>query len=403
MDATVRAYSLHVQTGGGLPVRATGLAAGFAVEVSVDGKVSVDAEGTMPDGFILEPWGAQPPSTRAGGIPTGDAAFDQGFHLGGDAALVLALVTPHLRRQVVTHRPVVRSGEIVVRGTDVLAALRFAVSLAEALQPPKDLGARLADNLGDCQSTWERLAILRVLAGRFPRHPAAQPVLLEALSDPNEEVRLVVAPCLGEQGHEALRKIAERDEGDETRPARALRALGAALSTERVEHLLVEALRRRRHLVAEAAIEALATRHDKTSTGRLTAVLAHGNETLCLAAARALAVRGEDAAEPALVAALADSRWSVAAEAAEALGAVGTAAAVLPLRRAAESGQTGVRRAARQAIAQIQSRLPGADRGQLSLPDAAAGDVSLADEAPRGQVSLVPRADPRPDSTPKPS
>jgi len=68
-------------------------------------------------------------------------------------------------------------------------------------------------------------------------------------------------------------------------------------------------------------------------------------------------------------------------------------AAVPPLKDAAEtfSHDPDLVRAARQAIAEIQSRLPGASPGQLSLADAEAGQLSLA-QAEAGQLSLATEA-----------
>ncbi len=61
--------------------------------------------------------------------------------------------------------------------------------------------------------------------------------------------------------------------------------------------------------------------------------------------------------------------------------------AVAPLREAAErSGD--LRRAARQAIAEIQARLAGAEPGQLSLAGGEAGALSLADGEP-GRLTLA--------------
>jgi HEAT repeat protein len=76
--------------------------------------------------------------------------------------------------------------------------------------------------------------------------------------------------------------------------------------------------------------------------------------------------------------------------AANALARVGTTAAVLPLKELAEhtSHHPEIRKAARQAIAEIQSRLPGASPGQLSLAGTEAGQLSLA-QAEAGQLSLA--------------
>jgi hypothetical protein len=72
------------------------------------------------------------------------------------------------------------------------------------------------------------------------------------------------------------------------------------------------------------------------------------------------------------------------------LGRVGTVQAVLALKAAeAESpDDRELRRAARQAIAEIQSRLAGASPGQLSLAEGSAGQLSMTQgEAGRLSVS----------------
>jgi hypothetical protein len=76
---------------------------------------------------------------------------------------------------------------------------------------------------------------------------------------------------------------------------------------------------------------------------------------------------------------------------AEALGKVGTAAAVAPLRTMASRYpfDLGLRRASRQAIAEIQSRLTGATPGQLALADGDAGQLSLTEDGREGRVSLA--------------
>ena len=82
---------------------------------------------------------------------------------------------------------------------------------------------------------------------------------------------------------------------------------------------------------------------------------------------------------------------AVAPAVAEALGKVGTAAAVAPLRNMAGRFpfDLGLRRASRQAIAEIQSRLTGATPGQLALADGGSGQLSLAEEGLEGRVSVA--------------
>ncbi|HEX3526943.1 MAG TPA: hypothetical protein VH988_07735 [Thermoanaerobaculia bacterium] len=63
---------------------------------------------------------------------------------------------------------------------------------------------------------------------------------------------------------------------------------------------------------------------------------------------------------------------------------------MLPLKELAErsSRDPELFKATRQAIAEIQSRLPGATPGQLSLAGAEAGQLSLA-QAEVGRLSLA--------------
>jgi hypothetical protein len=72
------------------------------------------------------------------------------------------------------------------------------------------------------------------------------------------------------------------------------------------------------------------------------------------------------------------------------MGWAGSAAAVLPLQEAAERSPRDqeIGRATQQAIAEIQTRLLGASRGQLSLAGIEAGQLSLA-QAEAGQLSLA--------------
>ena len=95
--------------------------------------------------------------------------------------------------------------------------------------------------------------------------------------------------------------------------------------------------------------------------------------------------RPED--EGLLVEALASEDAQVAVAAAVAVGRAGTVAAVGPLREAAERGGD-LRRAARQAVAEIQARLTGAAPGQLTLAGGEAGALSLAEGEP-GRLSLA--------------
>jgi len=104
------------------------------------------------------------------------------------------------------------------------------------------------------------------------------------------------------------------------------------------------------------------------------------------AAVRALGATGDPSAEPPLLRALADGPASVRRAAAKALGRVGTRNAVAGLREAEADKE--LRSAARQAIAQIRSRLTGAGQGQLSLAEDRTGRLTIAEDE-SGQLSLA--------------
>jgi hypothetical protein len=123
--------------------------------------------------------------------------------------------------------------------------------------------------------------------------------------------------------------------------------------------------------------------------------LAEEDDALVVSAAQALGAIGDPAAEPPLIAALDREGPAVWPAIAEALGKVGTATAVAPLREMAGRFpfDLGLRRASRQAIAEIQSRLTGATPGQLALADGGSGQLSLADEGVEGRVSMAAEAE----------
>jgi HEAT repeat protein len=173
--------------------------------------------------------------------------------------------------------------------------------------------------------------------------------------------------------------------------AEAVASLGRALPVERAHAFLVAALDRRRLLTARACVEILG--HSGGGTVDVLAkVLERERFELAAAAALALGRTGGSAAEEALILALQHVDAGVQIAAARALGEAGSAAAVLPLKDAARgSRQAELVRATRQAIAAIQSRLPGASSGQLSLTVAADGQLSLA-TAEAGQLSLTAEA-----------
>ena len=152
-------------------------------------------------------------------------------------------------------------------------------------------------------------------------------------------------------------------------------------------------MRRRRLQTARACLEALGHSGDAADVDRLAKVMALEQGELAAAAALALGATGCAAAEPPLILALQERRRTAPGGRGESAGPRRHGRG----RAAAEGSDPALRQqprappGPRQAIAEIQSRLPGASPGQLSLAGVEVGQLSLA-QAEAGQLSLA--ADP---------
>jgi HEAT repeat protein len=284
------------------------------------------------------------------------------------------------------------AGTIPAVGSDFVGGLnRFhevlpvVMALARRLEAPEDVPRRLADNLKGEPVSGVRLQVLTTLAREFPSHPATREALLAAREDPDAEVRLRAGIALGREGRDVLLAIARGEGAPDETTARAVAELAGQLAADEATALLRSALRTRRLATAKECVGVLGRRGGPAAIAVLGRVLAVEAGEPAWAAARALAMTRDPAAEAPLLRALADGTRDLRLAAATALGAVGTAAAVGPLREA-ESGDSGMRRAARQAIGEIQSRAKGAAPGQLSLAGGEAGQLSRA-EGGRGRLS----------------
>jgi HEAT repeat protein len=178
--------------------------------------------------------------------------------------------------------------------------------------------------------------------------------------------------------------------GDDASCAQAVSHLGGGLPLEKAKNILSRSLQKGLFETARACLEVLGHYRDK-AVGVLEKVMTEEKGELAAAAALALGKTGEAAAERPLLQALRSEDSDLREAAVTALGRVGSAAAVQPLQEAAEGSlfDLFLRQAARQAVAEIQSRLEGASPGQISLAEVEAGQLSLAPfEA--GQLSLAP-------------
>jgi HEAT repeat protein len=259
--------------------------------------------------------------------------------------------------------------------------------VARRLVAPVDLAARIASNLRAEPEAGVRLQCLTTLAREFPDDPATREALLRAREDPDAEVRLRAGIALGSEGRDVLRAVAAGEGATDETTERAVAALEPELTVEEAMGLLRAALRTRRIATAKACLVAVGRRGGTEAIALLARVLAVETGELAWAAARALAITRDPAAEEPLLRALVEGSRDLRLAAAAALRHVGTATAVAPLREA-EQDDAEMRRTVRQAIAEIQSRLSGAEPGQLSLAGGEAGRLSLA-EGEEGRLSLA--------------
>ncbi len=349
----------------------------------------------------------RPPGARE--VEVGDERFDSAFYVEGPTRLLSVLLDAETRLQLgnvnAKGRLLIAGGEIQVETWDLHFAdvLSLLLELTRRFREEVNVAQRLAENARQDPVPGVRLRNLLVLVREFPGEPGTLEILRAACADPSPPVRLRAAMALGAEGREVLLEVAESLKDDES-SAQAVAHLGRELPFERTRALLAVSLRKPLLRTARACLEAIGTSGDPAAVDALTNVLAVESD-LATAAALALGATGSPAAEPPLLRALQRARPDLRVAAATALGRVGTAAAVLPLKDAAESSprDAELRRAARQAIAEIQSRLQGASPGQLSLAGAEAGQLSQTSEAgqlslaadPAGQVSL-PAEEPEP-------
>ncbi len=376
-----------------------GLEDGIEVFVAVSGQpgfseVSIHREPKKPLPGVRE-------------IEIGDEPFDSAFYIGGPMRLVYALLDAETRGLLVSVSSECRlelfGGELQAETSDwkLSAVLPSLVALGRRFSRPRDITFRLARNARRDPAAGVRLQNLRFLARESPGDPRTVKTLRRACSDSSPKVRLWAARELGAEGRDVLLELAE-SEADDDCSAQAISALGPELPFETTRAILVQALRRRHVQTARACLEVLGRSGTAAAVEDLAKVMARERGELAVVAARALGTTGNTAAEPPLIQTLRHETAEVRVAAANGLGRLGSSSAVLPLAEAAESfsHDAALVQAARQAIAEIQSRLPGAspgqlslaatETGQLSLASTESGELSLAPADPAGQLSLPP-------------
>lgn len=315
-----------------------------------------------------------------GDVEVGHLGFDQQFFVQGATAMVRARLDGPTRDALLELvRRTLRDGQLTVADGQLRAMVppgRYAslsdpvdgvpllAQAARRLAAPIDEIAELAKNARQDSVSGVRVLSLRTLLREYPQHATVDPLLRQLAKDADAEVRLEAATALGDEGVADLNALVADTSVEDDLAARAAASLGPRMDAGIARSTLRRARARRRLAVARACAAALGLHGDPQ------------DEPLLLA----LAVEESD--EPLRLAAV------------RALGQVGSAQVVPSLADLAGSGSPDLRRAAREAIATIQSRLHGATPGQLSLGADGAGHIALADDA-AGRLSDLPAKDER--------
>ncbi len=334
-------------------------------------------------------------------VEIGDEPFDKAFYILGPPRLLAALLDAETRELLMRVNAAADKLEISNRQLGAVTSVRFMAGLlplllniARRFAQPLDVAQRLSENVHRDPGAEVRLRNLLLLAREFAGAPETLEALRAACTDASPRVRLRAAKELGDEGTKVLLETLESATSDAI-SAEAVTLLGRSLPIEQARALLHHSLRQRLHLTARACLEALAASTAAEDVDTLIKVMTREHSELAAVAATSLGTIGNPAAEPPLILALQSQRLDLQVAAANALARAGTTAAVLPLKELAESSHPpDLLKAARQAIGEIQSRLPGASPGQLSLAGAEAGQLSLA-QTEAGQLSLADDADGR--------
>ncbi len=348
-------------------------------------------------------------SGRSADILTGDALFDDAVEMVGDTVELAAILDDRLRfslRRLVAWDGSFRDGRLFWKTTQGFGAAVVPKLIIELVQLAEQLieaeaaavPQRLAANATTDPVPGVRLWNLSLLQQHFPGLSLAREASSGDLADADPWVRLAAARFLRDDGAEVLRSLLADERAPDHASAEAASLLAARLPPAEAGPLLVAALKGRSGETRRQSIQEVGQLKFAPSLGPLCVLLEHADARTAAAAAGALDALGDAKAEPHLVDAARHEAAELRIAAARALGSLGTVKAVEPLLHELDTkhldGES--RRAFRLAVSAIQSRLAGAEAGQLSMAPttAEAGRLSLATpRAGPGDVSLAAETD----------
>jgi HEAT repeat protein len=389
----------------------TGTLEGFGIRFGHD-KTGYYCEilgmGKIPEGLKLA---ANQRTTRhfTRDILIGDPYFDDQVEIGGSEVVALAVLDRGTRNLVLND--VVGCGAVVDNGgiffqkqgiSDVEAAVPQLLKLARKLMlDEQEAAARLARNAVTDTSTEVRLNNLRLLQTRYRGSEALRRANLQALAGTGE-LCLTAAIDMGRDGLDTIRRIAMSESEASRLRVRAIEHLTETAPAEQATTMLIKLLDTVAVAVRQAAIAGLGELRHSAAVDLLEAQVTDADAGTVAVIANALAKMKVAAAEPVLVQLLAHESRQARSATVRALASIGTRAAVEPLLALTDVLiPSGLSRDAEKAIARIQSRLPEAARGELSLAELGEqeGGLSPAGAADDGSLSLTTPQKPESEQT----
>jgi hypothetical protein len=343
-----------------------------------------------------------------GNILTGDRYFDEQVEIGGSELVALAVLDRRTRQLVLND--VVGCGATIDNGgifflkhglSDVEAAVPQLLKLARRLVLDEhETATRLARNAATDTSAEVRLRNLSLLQQHFRGSEELRSANLQALAGTGE-LRLSAAIDMGREGLDTVCKIALSEREQSRLRVRAVEHLTETALAEQAAPVLIKLIDIGATEVSRAAIAGLGELRHSAAFEQLVDRLVDADTGTAVVIAGALARIEAAAAEPILIRLLTQESRQVRSAAVNALADIGTRAAVEPLLALTDVLiPSGLSREAERAIARIQSRLPEAARGELSLAELSAQDGALSPAPPEaaGAGSLSPAEHQDPES-----
>ncbi len=344
-------------------------------------------------------------------LETGDPAFDRAFRVQGEEPYSRAALAAKARRSLLRGVPGwsldVTDGAARIGRSDLLELsarivpdVEALVAIAAALaMTAREIPGRLAESASEDPEPVVRARCGELLLSAYSRDPSTLGFARRASATPGHLHRLAAAGALGSEGIAVLAALAANpEEGNATRRG-AADALARVAPEETLTRFVVERLGDSdAWAIHRELLEAIVARGLHGAVAALGGVEVERVEADTAASlARFLGARRDPAAEAALLRLSSHSAFDVRIEAVRALGTAGGVSAVARLHAVAHGllEPLALKSAARDAIAAIQSRLSGAEAGQLSVADAADGRGGLSparDEA--GGLSELPGTGP---------